>query len=361
MVNELITTVLPDGNTGQCRALHENSTPIAIAINDILEIGEKYTFSIFVKAYTSGSSGQCGVNQNSTMIAYTDQWTHIQIPFEAISTDLQVVFTAGVCVYKAKLEKGSVATVWNYSEADKELFMQTQGIGQWCFQNDITKIDGGKIATGTITADKIDVNNLFAKNITATGIFNIDYSTTDRYGNIYSTRIINDRGNGLKLEAVLERPNWGETHVGSLEIQPRGVEIVGTVNSDNIYDDYWHDVNYASEFECYNSSDIGAEYTCVNGQVFIRGIAKPKATITGGYTTHTLFTLPEGYRPSKPLQFLCQGSIHYIWLLTIGTNGVVSFSRYRDGNGFVNATNKTWLPFNVSFILDNVTNPNPTL
>lgn len=42
-------------------------------------------------------------------------------------------------------------------------------LANWASNNDITYIDGGKIYTGSITADKIDVEDLFAQDITATG------------------------------------------------------------------------------------------------------------------------------------------------------------------------------------------------
>ena len=42
-------------------------------------------------------------------------------------------------------------------------------IANWCSSNDVTYIDGGKIYTGSITADKINVTDLFSQSITATG------------------------------------------------------------------------------------------------------------------------------------------------------------------------------------------------
>lgn len=42
-------------------------------------------------------------------------------------------------------------------------------LAQWCYNNNKTLIDGGNLATGTVTADKINVNDLFAKEIIATG------------------------------------------------------------------------------------------------------------------------------------------------------------------------------------------------
>lgn len=42
-------------------------------------------------------------------------------------------------------------------------------IASWCFNNDKTIIDGGKLATGSVTAEKINVTELFSHDIYATG------------------------------------------------------------------------------------------------------------------------------------------------------------------------------------------------
>lgn len=42
-------------------------------------------------------------------------------------------------------------------------------LSSWCAENDTTMIDGAKIYTGSVTAQQIDVTDLFAQDITATG------------------------------------------------------------------------------------------------------------------------------------------------------------------------------------------------
>ena len=44
-----------------------------------------------------------------------------------------------------------------------------KAISDWCYNNDKTYIDGGKIYTGSITAKQINVSDLFAQDIMATG------------------------------------------------------------------------------------------------------------------------------------------------------------------------------------------------
>lgn len=68
-------------------------------------------------------------------------------------------------IYGYKLEKGNKATDW--TPAPEDYLPQASLVSNWT--TNTTWIDGGKIYTGSITADKIDVNSIFAKDITATG------------------------------------------------------------------------------------------------------------------------------------------------------------------------------------------------
>lgn len=70
----------------------------------------------------------------------------------------------GVKLYVAypKLEKGNKATDWTAAQSD----ISVKNI----YTPNTTTIDGGKITTNSIKASSIDVDNLFAQTITATGI-----------------------------------------------------------------------------------------------------------------------------------------------------------------------------------------------
>lgn len=81
----------------------------------------------------------------------------------ALRTDY---IASGSIQYKAfKVEKGNKATDW--TPAPEDYLPQANLVSNWTTNS--TWIDGGKIYTGSITADKIDVNSIFAKDITATG------------------------------------------------------------------------------------------------------------------------------------------------------------------------------------------------
>lgn len=59
-----------------------------------------------------------------------------------------------------------------------------------------------------------------------------------------------------------------------------------------------------------------------------------------------------GYRPAKECYTLCQGSGKNTWLLTVKTNGEVTFSRYGT-TSIGQVTTDTWLPFNFCFFAGN--------
>ena len=83
--------------------------------------------------------------------------------------------------------------------------------------------------------------------------------------------------------------------------------------------------------------------------VTVSGEIKPTATITGGTSTTAIATLPEGYRPTHMVSAVMQGSSTNIWMLQINTNGVMTFSRYRSGNTYADATTSHWLAINITF------------
>lgn len=84
--------------------------------------------------------------------------------------------------------------------------------------NNITYIDGGKIYTGSITADKIDVDDLFAEDITATG--------TIRGAILKSINYDEDTGVGMLL------------NLNNATIESRGEDFVTIFNSEGHYGGY---------------------------------------------------------------------------------------------------------------------------
>lgn len=115
----------------------------------------------------------------------------------------------------------------------------------------------------------------------------------------------------------------------------------------------WLTPTLSDDFVLYDTGPASAvRYRKVGGIVEIRGAVKPVAVIAGSNTASTIFTLPEGYRPDSIIRALCQGSGGYHWMLTVNAAGAVSFSRYSDGNVFVDTPTTAWLPFQLTFIAD---------
>lgn len=107
-------------------------------------------------------------------------------------------------------------------------------------------------------------------------------------------------------------------------------------------------VNYTSNFTTYLT---GSEphFVKMGKVVFMYGAAKPTAEIAKSSTAQ-MFTIPEGFRPCYGIQQLCQGSVRKIWLLSINTEGVVTFGRMRNGADAEVTGTGDWLPFSVTYI-----------
>ena len=100
-----------------------------------------------------------------------------------------------------KLEKGNRATDWTPAPEDVDSLISAaqstansakstadsavSTIGKWCYNNDITYINGGKIYTGTVTADKLAANSVTADKILAGAItadkLSVDAITSRNY------------------------------------------------------------------------------------------------------------------------------------------------------------------------------------
>ncbi len=103
-------------------------------------------------------------------------------------------------------------------------------IGKWCYDNDITYINGGKIYTGTVTADKIAANSITADKLSvdaitsrnyvkdvagtkislADGSYDSKYTKIDAEGKI-SCSNISITGADSKLEIVRTVDKWTNT------------------------------------------------------------------------------------------------------------------------------------------------------
>ncbi len=82
-----------------------------------------------------------------------------------------------------KIEKGNKATDWTPAPEDIQMITDINDvIADWCYNNDTTYINGGKIYTGTISAEKISVSDLKAFGATIGGIQITDNSIKSSNG-----------------------------------------------------------------------------------------------------------------------------------------------------------------------------------
>lgn len=123
--------------------------------------------------------------------------------------------------------------------------------------------------------------------------------------------------------------------------------------TDNSYvctsDSGWITATLNSKFKPYsNNADYTPQYRKKDGVVYIHGAVSPNEEIAGSNTGVTIFTLPSGYRPTKVLTKVCQGSDKNTWLLEVKVNGNVTFARYGTTE-YASVGTTAWLPFETSF------------
>lgn len=128
--------------------------------------------------------------------------------------------------------------------------------------------------------------------------------------------------------------------------------VLDSGNFHDVMDGGWIAGGVIGENFTLYDNDYQIQYRKIGKIVEIRGVVKPTKAIPGSSDNHTIFTLMEGYRPSKYIYEVCQGTGACSWLLSITTGGVVRFARYNDGTKFVDTTVSTWLPFHVTFFVD---------
>lgn len=115
-------------------------------------------------------------------------------------------------------------------------------------------------------------------------------------------------------------------------------------------DSGWQNASITGSFALYGSDSV-LRYRKIGRIVQVEGTLRPSTTLSGSATNLTIFTLPEGYRPSAAVVTLCQGSGSCHWALTIKTNGDVCFARYSSGGSYASADTGTWLPFHHTFMV----------
>lgn len=114
----------------------------------------------------------------------------------------------------------------------------------------------------------------------------------------------------------------------------------------------WITATLESSFKVYSDSGNDMpQYRKFGNLVEIKGIITPKKTISKSTNSVKIFTLPDDFIPNVNHQQICQGSGKNTWLLTVGMDGIVSFSRYGTTSS-IDVEAGTWMPFNTCFFAD---------
>ena len=112
---------------------------------------------------------------------------------------------------------------------------------------------------------------------------------------------------------------------------------MGSSGASQSNDSGWKDLTLTGNF--YNfDSDHKVQYRKVDKTVQINGLPVLNAN-PSALTELVIGTLPEGYRPSREVSFLCECKDDVkLWTCTVKTNGQIAFNRLRNNTGFVAGT-----------------------
>lgn len=114
---------------------------------------------------------------------------------------------------------------------------------------------------------------------------------------------------------------------------------------------------FSSGWDVY-STDPSAPITLRRCGKFVdlTGAIRNTTAVTLNATQVTIFTIPEGYRPSQTMTILSQGSSMNVFVIRIKASGGVTFERYRSTNStstsYSSISEGAWFPIHAAWIMD---------
>ena len=105
----------PFGETSECARFVIDDTTDAFVLSTVATVGERYTFSFWLRSEAAGN-----VSVGGTNFVSSGTWQKHKINFVAASTDLLLTFGAvgTYYLYHAQLELGNMATDWSPAPED---------------------------------------------------------------------------------------------------------------------------------------------------------------------------------------------------------------------------------------------------
>ena len=113
----------------------------------------------------------------------------------------------------------------------------------------------------------------------------------------------------------------------------------------------WVNINYSEGFTGYSENYDSVRVSLNGNQICLIGIMKPTVTIPGGTDKVVICTLPSNLRPLTEQNFICHGSSTNTYMITIETNGNVSYSRYTNNTTYIETPTSAWLPYAITYSL----------
>lgn len=193
IASSLITKDGIINTVGEYYATHDDVTEIdqRLATTETMAVQTKDKFNWIVKSGTSSTDFTL-TDRTAELIADRINLIGL-ISFSGLNGDAQgrisgAEQTASNAVSAAE-NAGSMADAASTAaaEATKIANATNEQVASWCAENDKTLIDGAKIYTKSVTALKINTDDLFSQNLTATNLHVTGNSTVD--GNLITSGI----------------------------------------------------------------------------------------------------------------------------------------------------------------------------
>lgn len=194
--------------------------------------------------------------------------------------------------------------------------------------------------TFLITGAVFDIEQSYAITITVIDEFNSNTATAILPTDITIFDILAS-GKGIAFGKVAETENLMDVKFNT--------KFNGDVNFKD--DTSWTTLTLSTAFTYYDKVTDTPKYRVYGKRVEIRGTIKPTTTHTSSNTRETIATLPSALAPSDAIYSLCQGSGKNTWLLSVQTDGEITFSRYGTSSND-EVPNTAWLPFQITYLLD---------
>ena len=113
----------------------------------------------------------------------------------------------------------------------------------------------------------------------------------------------------------------------------------------------WININYSERFTGYSENYNSVRVSLNGNQICLMGIMKPTVAIPGGTDKVIVCTLPSNIRPLTEQNFVCHGSSTNTYMITIETNGNVTYSRYTNNTIYIETPTSAWLPYSITYSL----------